>query len=682
MYKPYLQSSFLSSLSMLAYVTYSLLLLTAPPAHGEIQFKDVTRTSGINHSEISFGASWGDFNGDGWPDIWIGNHHHNAPSLYLNQGDGKFVDIAPKVWTGNTKADTHGAAWADFDNDGDQDLIELAGASYGAGEGPNHLFVNDNGMFSERAFELGVAYPLGRGRTPQWLDANSDGKLDLLVVNVPRRDKTAPTALFLQKKNGFHIAASKYGLPQNEPSKLKHFYLRASRFIARFLGNKEAVRDYSERLTGSAASLSKCFSNSAFATLTDINPADGNLLVVCTDPLRFYSTNPPSFKDLSGTITLPRTTAIQDAIFGDFNGDGNTDIYLVRSKHWESQLVLTSPSELHGYLAGGDRKTKEVRFKSRGELVVRLYGDFTRTQIQLGNDASSPNFKEPQLTRGMEFSLNPRDTEVVDLVDSSASEKNTIWIGYYTPQNTWILRSTVKSVRLEIITTESISSLKTSGFQSTTGAREDKLLLQAKTGFIEHPLPKQNDTGACHSAVTGDFDNDMDLDIYLVCSAPSINLPNILYENTGNGKFTEVTLAGGAQASDLGRGDSVTLTDFNQDGFLDLFITNGRGEYEGPLQLFQNKGNQNHWIEIDLKGNISNRDGIGAVLELKAAGSIQRRIQSGGMHRYSQNHQRIHFGLGQNSMADYIKVEWPSGIIQTIENIKADQILKITEPLK
>ena len=67
-----------------------------------------------------------DFNGDGWPDLWVGNHNYK-PSLYINQRKGSFVDIIDRVWDADPKADTHGASWADFDNDGDQDLIELVG---------------------------------------------------------------------------------------------------------------------------------------------------------------------------------------------------------------------------------------------------------------------------------------------------------------------------------------------------------------------------------------------------------------------------------------------------------------------------------------------------------------------------------------------------------------------------
>ena len=81
------------------------------------------------------------------------------------------------------------------------------------------------------------------------------------------------------------------------------------------------------------------------------------------------------------------------------------------------------------------------------------------------------------------------------------------------------------------------------------------------------------------------FDNDMDVDAYVVASA-SDNLPNILYENQGDGTFVAVPDAGGAAGTTLGRGDSVVTADYDGDGFIDLFVTNGKDEKDGPPAAF------------------------------------------------------------------------------------------------
>ena len=110
--------SFYATLLFCFFVTYPIVGLA------DIRFKEVTTDAGIDHTGTTYGASWGDFNADGWPDLWVGNHN-TKPTLYLNKQDSTFENIIDQVWSGDSKADTHGVAWADFDNDGDQDLVEV-----------------------------------------------------------------------------------------------------------------------------------------------------------------------------------------------------------------------------------------------------------------------------------------------------------------------------------------------------------------------------------------------------------------------------------------------------------------------------------------------------------------------------------------------------------------------------
>jgi hypothetical protein len=207
--------------------------------------------------------------------------------------------------------------------------------------------------------------------------------------------------------------------------------------------------------------------------------------------------------------------------------------------------------------------------------------------------------------------------------------------------------------------------------------RGDRFSVQSLSGEVGAPT-------ACHSVAAGDFDNDMDVDLYLVCTGPVENIPNRLYENYGKGHFRLVPEAGGAAGSKLGRGDVVAVADYDRDGFLDLFVTNGADPSspfvdEGPYQLFRNQGNGNHWVQIDLQGTVSNRDGIGASVIVEAGGVVQRRGQGGGMHRFTQDHQRIHFGLGKHQSVDRLTIRWPSGSVQQLQNIAADQILTVRE---
>jgi hypothetical protein len=243
-------------------------------------------------------------------------------------------------------------------------------------------------------------------------------------------------------------------------------------------------------------------------------------------------------------------------------------------------------------------------------------------------------------------------------------------------------------MEVAISSSKPIESFERVGFGPFEERGVDALLVQANGEFAVKPLSgKAGEPTACHSVTAGDFDNDMDVDLYLVCSAIIENLPNRLLENDGRGNFALVRDAGGAAGTRIGRGDVAVTADYDRDGFLDLFVTNGADPSsqfvaDAPHQLFHNRANENHWIEIDLRGVVSNRDGIGASVTLEAGGVVQRRGQGGGMHVFSQNHQRIHFGLGPHETVERLTVQWPSGVVQRLEGLAADRILTIEECVK
>jgi hypothetical protein len=248
----------------------------------------------------------------------------------------------------------------------------------------------------------------------------------------------------------------------------------------------------------------------------------------------------------------------------------------------------------------------------------------------------------------------------------------------------WTFKSSVRRIGFVITSTKPVDSIQPQGFKPSKGHLPDMLMIRDKEHFVPRRLETPDDSTACVSLAAGDFDNDGDVDLYLVCTERTKNAPNILYENDGNGNLVKVPKAGGAEGSRQGRGNQVVTADFDRDGFLDLFVTNGAGSYpafadEGPHQLFRNLGNANNWLEIDLEGVVSNRDGIGAKVILDTGGKVQVRQQDGGMHSFSQDHARIHFGLGAQKQVDALTIFWPSGAVQHLKDIQANQILVVRE---
>jgi hypothetical protein len=108
-------------------------------------------------------------------------------------------------------------------------------------------------------------------------------------------------------------------------------------------------------------------------------------------------------------------------------------------------------------------------------------------------------------------------------------------------------------------------------------------------------------------------------------------------------------------------------------------------DYDQRNLLMCNLGNDNHWLKLDVTGTLSNADAIGAKVRVKAAIQGEEMWQlreigtSQGWLTY-QSDMRPHFGLGDASVAEVVRIEWPSGIVQELFDVNADQILKVTEP--
>ena len=137
--------------------------LAAPLAtDAQIAFTDVAKSANVARAGESYGAAWGDLNGDAYLDIFASNHRQQ-PSLFLNMGNGTFHETGRNAltWQNRPKADTHGGSWADFDNDGDQDLLVSAGTG-----NLSQLMVNEHQRLVDRTVARGLTTVNLGGRLP------------------------------------------------------------------------------------------------------------------------------------------------------------------------------------------------------------------------------------------------------------------------------------------------------------------------------------------------------------------------------------------------------------------------------------------------------------------------------------------------------------------------------------
>ena len=147
--------------------------------------------------------------GDGYPDIFASNHRQ-LNSLYLNRGDGTFHDTGDQVlsWRNRSGADTHGASWTDFDNDGDQDLLVSAGVG-----NLNQLLVNEFGRLVDRTVERGLTMIDIGGRLPVWLDYDGDSLSDFVMTQyagIARLFRQDSSGVFTQTTSDAKLLCSRF----------------------------------------------------------------------------------------------------------------------------------------------------------------------------------------------------------------------------------------------------------------------------------------------------------------------------------------------------------------------------------------------------------------------------------------------------------------------------------------
>jgi len=115
--------------------------------------------------------------------------------------------------------------------------------------------------------------------------------------------------------------------------------------------------------------------------------------------------------------------------------------------------------------------------------------------------------------------------------------------------------------------------------------------------------------------------------------------------------------------------------DIDNDGFLDILLTTNAG----PAYLFHNEGGSNHSVRVKLVGTKSNRDGIGAVVRVSAGNDKQWKMLRSGSSYLAQSELVLTFGLGAQTKADNLEIQWPSGQIDKLSNVDAGQTVTVQE---
>ncbi len=302
--------------------------------------------------------------------------------------------------------------------------------------------------------------------------------------------------------------------------------------------------------------------------------------------------------------------------------------------------------------------------KSLGIAVADVNGDGWPDLI-IAND-TQPNklyintqrgaFKESAVISGIAFSEDgvARAGMGVDAVDYDRSGRPSIIIGNFSNQ------------MMALYHNEGNSLFVDEAPQSDVG-RKSLLTLGFACFFFDYDLDGWPDIFVANGHIEDEIER--------IQKRVKYAQPAHLFRNLGGGKFAEASNSVGPDMTRPRVGRGAAYADIDNDGDLDLLITtNG-----GPATLLENDGGKNKSLRIKLSGTRSNRDGIGAVVTVRAGSDTQSQMLRSGSSYLSANELVLTFGLGQHAQADEINILWPSGQKDRLTNVAAGETVTVKE---
>lgn len=542
---------------------------TLPEDYPRVTFTDVSEAAGINFKHFSgkrtsqlpedmgSGAAWGDFNNDGWIDLFIANEAGpvemsedevlKSPAscaLYQNNGDGTFSNVSDTAGV-DLRAWAIAPAWADYDNDGWQDLFV---ACYGK----NKLYRNEgNGRFTDVSEKSQIGLEEGFWAGSSWGDFNNDGYLDLYVTGYVQYDPSLKDKGTLQ----YEVEVPASLNPSSFKPERNLLYKNNGNGTFTELAEKAGVQNTSGR--------------SLSAAWCDLNDDGWPELYVAndvSDNVLYKNLGNETFEEISHSALVADYRGAMGIGIGDWDGDLDLDMFIT---HWiaqENALYNSLQAQLNKLK---DSTNNDIRFMDEADRyglgqVALDYIGFGTSFFDYDNDGKLDLF----VTNGSTFQEKEDPTKLIGMKDQLFWNKN------------------------------------------------------AEDGFYDISL------------VSGEF-------------------------------FSKRLVGRGA-----------AFGDYDNDGDMDIYVVNN----DGPGVLLRNDGgNEKSWFKLSLRGNKSNKDAVGVKIKLISGNDIQLR-QVGIQCSYcSQNSLIQHFGLDDKETIDTLEIRWPSGEKQVFSNLPAQQTIQVIE---
>jgi hypothetical protein len=542
---------------------------SVPPDHPRVTFEDVTGEAGIafrhfaGHrtsqlpEDMGSGVAWGDYDNDGWLDLYVLNEvgpltaagteevarspAHAA--LYRNLGDGTFREVSAEAGV-QFRGWGMGVAWGDYDNDGWLDLFVSA-------YGENLLYRNNgDGTFDDRTPEAGLSGHPGFWAGASWGDYDRDGFLDLYVTGYVKyrhvADQRATRQYDVEQPPGINPSAF-------EPER---------NLLFRNSGNGTFTE------VAAQAGVSGETGRSLGAVWADFDDDGWPDLYVAndvSDNVFYRNEGDGSFADISLSARVADYRGAMGIAVGDWDGDEDLDMFIT---HWIAQ-------------------ENALYSNRRSDLESR--GAYLRQPLQFTDEADRYGLGQIALD----------------------------FVGW-------------------------------------------------GTSFLDYDNDGRLDLFVVNGSTLQDDDD------------PRLLVPmtDQVFWNREPEGFYDVSPVSGPYFARAYVGRGAAFGDYDNDGDIDVFVVNNGG----PGFLLRNDGgNRNRWLSVELEGTRSNRSGVGARLRLVAGGTVQIREVGAQSSYLSPNSLREHFGLGALQSADTLEIRWPSGAQQIIPHPESNQLLRVSE---
>jgi hypothetical protein len=500
--------------------------------------------------------------------------------------------------------------------------------------------------------------PEANGSGAAWLDYDNDGRMDLLIVNGTGMDELR------------HIVAGERPAPA-----------RNGVYLFRNLGNGK-FEDVTER-----AGLANAYWGTG-ANAADYNN-DGYTDILITTigvDLLYKNNGDGTFTEAGGAAGLSRDVEWHTgSAFGDFDGDGNLDLYVASYMDIHS-ISLKEPAPVCPYM-GIAAFCGPIGMKGGHGILYHNNGDGTFTDVTRKAGISVAGLSHGFAAVFDDFNQDGK----VDLFVANDSDPNFLFLNQG--------NGTFKESAMERGVAVNGNGKTQSNMGVAIGHLDDqgRLALLTTTFFDDYfPLFRQDKSGFFDDAALeagiaaatkrylgwacgfADFDNDGRRDLWLANGhvypqSPHYFQPFVVMRNEGV-EFATV-FQHPAKPDNSYRGGCAG--DFDNDGRMDVVVLPIAGQ---PL-LFKNKtANGNAWAGLQLRGTRSNRDGIGARVEIAACGQKQVETVRNGGGYLSSNDPRLHFGLGACATPVEVTVKWPLGRVQVVDAVPVNRYRTIEEP--